>query len=478
MVSMFESMYIFGVSMWEHVVEVGFLMAFIQLQAGLIGGLLLMATAKLLYKRSKIVVTRATQGASVARRCLDRSHSVAFLKTNLEAKNEIEIKLTMIAGGVEARRDAERQYKLIQSEGLFARIAKKLEELFSTSDERAMEASVQSKKKRKRAAQRLRRRLMKERGEEDVIRPKQIRRRRLAYGLVRKCLRRKGNRPPRLDGKRFVPRAAKEHALWLYDRWHDAHRRERGCPHVRWFTGATKLITGALLARASGMELIHRYRSDFSPASTWQEKFDNEYERFGSQITRLCHTLDPLSPVRMMKAFSNESDEQREASDVALRAYVWSQRISKVRNDATEEEMLDAFDTLPLIWDTGASRGLTPYRSDFIHYQKTDMVVHDISKANRVIGIGTVMYKFKDTNGREVYLPGVAYHMPKATIRLFSPQTYLQTYGGHATVHGSKVIHHLPPTCAQKADQVLGILDCTSSLCATSLLDTLPKPNH
>ena len=53
MVSMFESMYIFGVSMWEHVVEVGFLMAFIQLQAGLIDGLLLMATAKLLYERTK-----------------------------------------------------------------------------------------------------------------------------------------------------------------------------------------------------------------------------------------------------------------------------------------------------------------------------------------------------------------------------------------------------------------------------------------
>ena len=136
-----------------------------------------------------------------------------------------------------------------------------------------------------------------------------------------------------------------------------------------------------------------------------------------------------------------------------MRTYLWMDNIMKAREG---DDQFMTFLGMPLIWDTGASRGLTPFRADFIDYQEVDVIVHDISKANRVIGIGTVMYKFVDTNGKEVYLPGVAYHMPNATIRLFSPQSYIQSYGGHATLEGSMVTHHLPPSCAQRAEGEVG----------------------
>ena len=38
--------------------------------------------------------------------------------------------------------------------------------------------------------------------------------------------------------------------------------------------------------------------------------------------------------------------------------------------------------TLMLIWDTGASAGLTPFRSDFIDYVKCEIDVQDITKVN------------------------------------------------------------------------------------------------
>ncbi len=50
--------------------------------------------------------------------------------------------------------------------------------------------------------------------------------------------------------------------------------------------------------------------------------------------------------------------------------------------------------TLILIWDTGASAGLTPFQSDFIDYVKCEIDVRDITKVNKVVGIGTTLHKF------------------------------------------------------------------------------------
>ncbi len=41
-----------------------------------------------------------------------------------------------------------------------------------------------------------------------------------------------------------------------------------------------------------------------------------------------------------------------------------------------------AYDDTPLIYDTGASYGLTPFRGDFIDYQPCDIPIRDISKVN------------------------------------------------------------------------------------------------
>ena len=58
-------------------------------------------------------------------------------------------------------------------------------------------------------------------------------------------------------------------------------------------------------------------------------------------------------------------------------------------------------------------------------------------------GIGTVMYRFKATNGDTLYLSSMAYHLESADIRLFSPQTYHQLYGGTSHIDGNSVLMEL-----------------------------------
>ncbi len=78
--------------------------------------------------------------------------------------------------------------------------------------------------------------------------------------------------------------------------------------------------------------------------------------------------------------------------------------------------------TLNLIWDTEASAGLMPCWSDFIDYVECKIDVRDITKVNKVVGIGTTLHKFVDNNDNHVYLPCVSYHLPTTDVRLFSPQ--------------------------------------------------------
>ena len=101
---------------------------------------------------------------------------------------------------------------------------------------------------------------------------------------------------------------------------------------------------------------------------------------------------------------------------------------------------LSLFKETPLAYDTGALYGLTPFRADFVDYQPCSIMIKDIARTNQVKGIGTVMYKFIATNGEVLYLPSLAYHLDTADIRLFSPQTYHQLYGGSSQFDGDIVL--------------------------------------
>ena len=96
------------------------------------------------------------------------------------------------------------------------------------------------------------------------------------------------------------------------------------------------------------------------------------------------------------------------------------------------------FKGCPLVWDTGASFGLTPFHQDFINYTKCSIAVNDIARTNTIIGIMTTLHKFK-INSEDIFLVCFPYHLPSTNMRLFSPQTFCTLHGGHSAVFGDKV---------------------------------------
>jgi hypothetical protein len=147
-----------------------------------------------------------------------------------------------------------------------------------------------------------------------------------------------------------------------------------------------------------------------------------------------------LGAVKLMQHFGTLSLEEGAQKTV--------QRFNLMRLScgANDEIIRKAtFKDCPLVWDTGASFGLTPFRGDFLDYVECKITVRDIARENTVIGVGTTLHKFK-IDGNDVFLPCLSYHLPTAEVRLFSPQTYHTLYGGHSTVGGDQVqmfIDHL-----------------------------------
>ncbi len=146
-----------------------------------------------------------------------------------------------------------------------------------------------------------------------------------------------------------------------------------------------------------------------------------------------------------MKLFRGlEEADHREMVQQTVDRYV-AARASLLLN-TVEGTASTNFEACPVVWDTGASFGLTPFATDFIDYEEVDIPVKDIAHTNTVVGMGTVMWKFRDSTGELIYLPLLCYHLPTADIRLLSPQTYHQLHGGHSSLdnRGTTVVMHLP----------------------------------
>ena len=144
-----------------------------------------------------------------------------------------------------------------------------------------------------------------------------------------------------------------------------------------------------------------------------------------------------------MKGFETEDNSLMPQHDINLMNQHHAQLL--LQNNAAKQILSCSshFKECPLVWDTGSSYGLTPFRGDFIDYEQCNIPVQDISKTY-VIGTGTVMWKFKATNTDTIYLPCLCYHLVTADIRLLSPQTYHQLYGGSSEIDGKAVLMSLP----------------------------------
>ena len=235
-------------------------------------------------------------------------------------------------------------------------------------------------------------------------RVKNFRRHRLHYSLFKRCLRRSGQILCRLNGSLFPsPCFIKRH------RW----RRRNTKARARHKRRRTRTPESVFFTKLLNYNFSHPHLiQDVSGATL-------EFFCDGSQYF--------LSFPRLMFKFKN-MDHAQNVQRLCQRLAVLSDRLFENRtfNDYTSINPK----SLILICDIGSSLELTPFRSDFIDYVESDTTVKDVTKINRVIGIGTTLHKFKNDKCKDVFLPCVSYHLPTIDVRIFSPQTYHQMHGG------------------------------------------------
>ena len=87
---------------------------------------------------------------------------------------------------------------------------------------------------------------------------------------------------------------------------------------------------------------------------------------------------------------------------------------------------------------------LKPFSNDFIDYVECNILVKDLTKVNRFIGIRTTLHKFIEINGKYIFLPCISYHLIQTDVHLFSPQTYHKMHGGHSEVNRNQVTTNFP----------------------------------
>ena len=167
----------------------------------------------------------------------------------------------------------------------------------------------------------------------------------------------------------------------------------------------------------------------------------------------LCQ-IDPLTWYHRMKLCAGPLLQGRQDATQALvaRADMIKEKLERPRDwsPSTPQVYLTegvAEMDVPIVLDTGASFSLSPFLSDFVTGPNTSQVTEMTGIADRVKieGIGVVEWPIVDVFGRYKCIQTHAYYVPKADIRLFSPQTYFQENGkGKCEVDFTKVTLSLP----------------------------------
>ena len=102
-------------------------------------------------------------------------------------------------------------------------------------------------------------------------------------------------------------------------------------------------------------------------------------------------------------------------------------------------------DEMPVVIDSGASRSLSPLRSDFVTFTSVDSKISGVGAQASIKGVGMVKWKVTDQNGVSHTIETMAYFVPAASIRLYSPQFHFrENLRGHMVLDNSGVTLSLP----------------------------------
>ena len=101
-----------------------------------------------------------------------------------------------------------------------------------------------------------------------------------------------------------------------------------------------------------------------------------------------------LAGTRFLSTFES-SDRSSETEEVVQGLNPFRDIFCFDKNGKHEPKRRSIFLNCPLVWDTGASFGLTLFRADFMDYAECSIPVNNIARTNMVVGIGTTLHKFE-----------------------------------------------------------------------------------
>ena len=188
------------------------------------------------------------------------------------------------------------------------------------------------------------------------------------------------------------------------------------------------------------------WQADASKADKWGSLWDNipynvwgmdqqywyyqRHELIGFDdfpgVDHFCSTLDPLVLNRI------DSQTKSLLSDLSvpkdLQAFAAAHSLQDQPDHLSQQFYSVGSDGLPVVVDSGASSSVTPCLDDFIGalIPLKDEKVDGITESAIIEEIGLVNWQIVDDHGRKGTICCLAYYMPKAKIRLFSPQKYFQ----------------------------------------------------
>ena len=82
--------------------------------------------------------------------------------------------------------------------------------------------------------------------------------------------------------------------------------------------------------------------------------------------------------------------------------------------------------SMPIVIDTGASRSISPHKSDFIEFKDHEMKIGTVNASSKVEGAGIIRWKVTDQNDVTSVIKTAAYYIPSTTICLYSPQYHFR----------------------------------------------------
>ena len=189
--------------------------------------------------------------------------------------------------------------------------------------------------------------------------------------------------------------------------------------------------------------------------------------QFGISLHDFVATLDPLAEIQALKAVSRPTFLMGEAERATYDSSIDQALIAALQlrpsesgdyvppnwnEDSTDPTRLQreqvsvyfnpTADPSPIVIDTGASLSLTPHLNDFVGPLTAPKIrnLNGLSGQTSVKGVGTVEWTVIDVFGVKNTIRTVAYYVPDARIRLFSPQTYFQEQRGGRLVAAARRI--------------------------------------